>query len=187
MLKTLSSIAALLLAIAYLALGNGLFSTLLSVRSSLQFGSTETTGAIMSSYFLGLVVGVFWCREVIRKVGHIRAFAAFAALLSILPLCHAFVVNPWAWAFFRVIAGLCLSGVFMVAESWVNERATNQIRGQVLSFYMITFLSGARERPVSDQSGRHPKGQLVCPRIGAVFGCDYSHFLDAVRGTGACP
>ncbi|TQV78317.1 MFS transporter [Denitrobaculum tricleocarpae] len=139
MLKTLSSIAALLLAIAYLALGNGLFSTLLSVRSSLQFGSTETTGAIMSSYFLGLVIGVFWCREVIRKVGHIRAFAAFAALLSILPLCHAFVVNPWAWAVFRVIAGLCLSGVFMVAESWINERATNQIRGQVLSIYMITF------------------------------------------------
>ncbi len=139
MLKTLSSIAALLLAIAYLALGNGLFSTLLSVRSSLQFGSTETTGAIMSSYFLGLVIGVFWCREVIRKVGHIRAFAAFAALLSILPLCHAFVVNPWAWVVFRVIAGLCLSGVFMVAESWVNERATNKIRGQVLSIYMITF------------------------------------------------
>lgn len=139
MLKTLSSIAALLLAIAYLALGNGLFSTLISVRSSLQFGSTETTGAIMSSYFLGLVIGVFWCREVIRKVGHIRAFAAFAALLSILPLCHAFLVDPWAWAVFRVIAGLCLSGVFMVAESWINERATNQIRGQVLSIYMITF------------------------------------------------
>ncbi len=139
MLKTLSSIAALLLAIAYLALGNGLFSTLLSVRSSLQFGSTETTGAIMSSYFLGLVIGVFWCREVIRKVGHIRAFAAFAALLSILPLCHAFLVNPWAWAVLRVIAGLCLSGVFMVAESWINERATNKIRGQVLSIYMITF------------------------------------------------
>ncbi len=139
MLKTLSSIAALLLAIAYLALGNGLFSTLISVRSSLQFGSTETTGAIMSSYFLGLVIGVFWCREVIRKVGHIRAFAAFAALLSILPLCHAFLVDPWAWAIFRVIAGLCLSGVFMVAESWINERATNKIRGQVLSIYMITF------------------------------------------------
>jgi MFS family permease len=139
MLKTLSSLAALLMAIAYLALGNGLFSTLISVRSNLQFGSTETTGAIMSSYFLGLVVGVFWCREVIRKVGHIRAFAAFAALLSILPLCHAFVINPWAWVVFRIIAGLCMSGVFMVAESWINERATNKIRGQVLAIYMITF------------------------------------------------
>lgn len=139
MVKTLSSLAALLLATGYLALGNGLFSTLLSVRSNLQFGSTETTGAIMSSYFLGLVLGVFWCREVIRKVGHIRAFAAFAALLSILPLSHAFLVDPWVWAFFRVVAGICLAGVFMVAESWVNERATNEIRGQVLSIYMITF------------------------------------------------
>ncbi len=139
MLSTLLPLTALLVATAFLLLGNGLFSTLLAVRAGIEGYATEVTGTIMAAYFAGLVAGVFWCRRIVREVGHIRAFAAFAAILSVLPLAHAFLVYPWAWAMLRALAGLALAGLFMVTESWINERASNLNRGRVLAVYMITF------------------------------------------------
>ncbi|MCB2099646.1 MAG: MFS transporter [Rhodobacterales bacterium] len=139
MLDILRSISSLLLAILFLVLGHGLFTTLIGVRAGLEGYATETTGAIMSAYFLGQIIGVFWGRRVVRAVGHIRAFAAFAALVSILPLAHAYLVEPWAWALFRMAGGASLIGLFIVTESWINSRATNLTRGRVLSIYMITY------------------------------------------------
>lgn len=139
MAPTLMSIAALLAAAVLLMLGNGLFSTLLAVRAGIEGYSTEMTGVIMAAYFAGLVVGVFWCRGAIRDVGHIRSFAAFAAIMSILPLGHAFLVHPWAWVVFRGLAGLCIAGLFMVTESWINERASNEMRGRILAVYLTAY------------------------------------------------
>lgn len=139
MIGTLLPLASLVLAVVFLMSGHGLFSTLIGVRSGAEGYATETVGLIMSAYFGGQIAGVFWCRRVIRQVGHIRAFAAFAASVSVLPLGHAYLVDPWAWAAFRFAGGGSLVGLIMVAESWINERADNANRGQVLSFYMIAY------------------------------------------------
>jgi MFS family permease len=139
MARTLMSLAALLTAAVLLMLGNGLFSTLLAVRAGIESYSTQMTGVIMAAYFAGLVVGVFWCRSAIRDVGHIRSFAAFAAIMSVLPLGHAFLVHPWAWVVFRGLAGLCIAGLFMVTESWINERASNEMRGRILAVYLTAY------------------------------------------------
>ncbi|MCP5367096.1 MAG: MFS transporter [Hyphomicrobiales bacterium] len=139
MIGALLPLASLMLAIVFLMSGHGLFSTLIGVRAGAEGYATETVGLIMSAYFAGQIAGVFWCRRVIRQVGHIRAFAAFAAIVSVLPLGHAYLVNPWAWALFRFAGGASLVGLIMVAESWINERADNANRGQVLSFYMIAY------------------------------------------------
>jgi MFS family permease len=138
MLATLLSIAALLSGVGILLMGTGLLSTLLSLRTAIEGYSPELTGLVMSSYFAGLVVGSLYCSKVVHRIGHIRAFAAFASILSVTALIHGFVVTAPVWAVLRALSGFCMAGVFMVSESWLNARATNQTRGQVLAFYMIT-------------------------------------------------
>ncbi|MCZ4282904.1 MFS transporter [Kiloniella laminariae] len=142
MFSTLSSLVSLFLATAILVMGNGLFSTLIGVRASAEGFANETTGWVMAAYFFGIMSGVFLCRKMVASVGHIRTYAALAALMSILPLLHAYFVDPFAWALFRCLAGIAISGLFMVTESWINERADNAIRGQILAFYMITYYGG---------------------------------------------
>lgn len=138
MLATLLSVAALLSGVGILLLGHGLLGTLLSLRTALEGYSPQVTGLIMSSYFAGLVVGSLYCAKVVHRVGHIRAFAAFASILSVTSLTHAFIVTAPVWAILRGLSGFCMAGLLMVSESWLNARATNQTRGQVLAFYMIT-------------------------------------------------
>ena len=138
MLATLLSVAALLSGVGILLMGHGLLSTLLSLRTAIEGYSPELTGLVMSSYFAGLVAGSLYCSKVVHRIGHIRAFAAFASILSVTALIHGFVVTAPVWALLRALSGFCVAGVFMVSESWLNSRATNQTRGQVLSFYMIT-------------------------------------------------
>ncbi|MCZ6524086.1 MAG: MFS transporter [Alphaproteobacteria bacterium] len=138
MLATLLSVAALLSGVGILLMGNGLLSTLLSLRTAIEGYSPELTGLVMSAYFAGLVAGSLYCSKVVHRIGHIRAFAAFASILSVTALIHGFVVTAPVWALLRALSGFCVAGVFMVSESWLNTRATNQNRGQVLSFYMIT-------------------------------------------------
>ncbi len=138
MLPILSSVAALLLGIGTLLLGIGLLGTLLSLRTQIEGFPTEVTGLVMSAYFAGLVVGSLYCRHVVHRVGHIRAFAAFASIVSATSLAHAFVVTPLIWGVLRALSGFCVAGLYLVTESWLNARASNQTRGRILSFYMIT-------------------------------------------------
>jgi len=143
MLATLRSIAALLLSYGLLLMANGLFATLLGVRTSIEGFSTEVVGIVMAGYFLGLLTGGRHAVRVVASVGHIRAFAAFASIMSASALVHVLWIDPFAWFFLRFIAGFCMAGMIMVSESWINERATNQMRGRVLSFYMITNYFGS--------------------------------------------
>jgi len=138
MAQAFSSIFAVLLGVSFLTLGYGLLGTLLAVRMSVEGFATLTSGMVMGCYFLGLVVGALTAYRPVQVVGHIRTFAAFASTFSAATLAHVFVVEPISWGVLRFIEGYCMAGVFMCVESWLNDRATNETRGAVLSMYMVT-------------------------------------------------
>jgi MFS family permease len=140
---TIKSITSLLMSHGLLLLGNGMISILLGLRSRMEGFSTEITGFVMAGYFVGLLIGAIYAARVVASVGHIRAFAAFASIMSVAVLGHILYVDAVFWFCLRVIAGLCMAGMVMVVESWVNERATNETRGQILSLYMIINYLGA--------------------------------------------
>lgn len=143
MWNSIKSISSLLLSFGMLLLGNGMIGTLLGMRSRLEGFSTEITGVIMAGYPVGLMLGALYTVRVVAAVGHIRAFAAFASIMSVAVLAHVLFIDPVTWFVLRVVAGFCMAGMVMVVESWVNERATNQTRGRILSLYMITNYLGA--------------------------------------------
>lgn len=145
MFSTLSTVFSLLLSYGILLLANGLFSTLLGVRTQVEGFSTDIVGFIVASYFFGLLLGGVFAGRVVARVGHIRSFAAFASLMSITALLHPLWISVGSWMLLRAISGICMAGLIMVTESWLNERASNVNRGQVLSFYMITnyFAAGS--------------------------------------------
>ena len=119
-------------------LANGLFSTLLGVRTQVEGFSATLVGFIVAAYFSGLLLGGLFASRVVTRVGHIRSFAAFASLMSVSALLFPIFVTPGAWMFLRMLGGFCMAGMIMVTESWLNEAASNKTRGQILSFYMIT-------------------------------------------------
>ena len=143
MWNTIRSISSLLLSYGLLLLANGMFGTLLGLRSRLEGFSTEVTGFIMAGFFVGMLMGGIYAVRVVAAVGHIRAFAAFASIMSVAVLAHLLRIDAVTWFVLRIVAGFCMAGMVMVVESWVNERATNTKRGQVLSLYMITNYMGA--------------------------------------------
>ena len=138
MVKTLGTVGSLLLSYGLLLLANGLFSTLLGVRTQVEGFSANLVGFIVAAYFSGLLLGGLFAGRVVARVGHIRSFAAFASLMSVSALLHPIFVSAYGWMGMRFVAGFCMAGMIMVTESWLNSSATNQTRGKILSFYMIT-------------------------------------------------
>ena len=133
---------ALLLGFGILMLGDGLQGTLLAVRADLEGFSTTLTGLIMSSFYLGFLLGSILTPRLTIKVGHIRVFAAFAALSSAAILLHAIFVTVPMWIAMRLVSGFCFAGLYIVAESWLNDRASNETRGKLLSLYMVVTYVG---------------------------------------------
>lgn len=132
----------LMLGVLLLLLGNGLLGTLLGVRAGIEAFPTVAIGLIMSAYYLGYIGGARLAPRFIRRVGHIRTFAALAAIAATMVGLHALFVEPVAWGLFRAVTGLCFAGLFVVMESWINGRATNSTRGLLLSAYMLVNLGG---------------------------------------------
>jgi len=144
MFPVLKSFIALYSSILFLLMGASLLNSYLSFRLSFEGFSTQITGLILTAYYLGLVVGAFYCKRMIRSVGHIRAFAAFAAVTTIVVMIHGIYVSAPLWAGLRFVTGVSNMGLFMVIESWLNECAEPKVRGRVFSIYMImAYLGGA--------------------------------------------
>ena len=137
MWKDLSASWAILLGIGFMMLANGLQGTLLGVRAGIEGFSTFTTGIMMSGYFIGVFIGSFVAPRLVQRVGHIRVFSALASLASISILFHGVYVDPWLWMAMRVITGISFAGFYVVTESWLNDRASNETRGKILSIYML--------------------------------------------------
>jgi MFS family permease len=123
-------------------IGDGLQTTLLGVRASLEGFPTAVTGLIMSTFYLGFLAGALYAPGVVERVGHIRVFGALASMASASVLIHGIFVTPLAWSLLRLIGGFCLAGLYVVAESWLNDRASNRTRGQLLSIYMVVSYLG---------------------------------------------
>ncbi|HLS68293.1 MAG TPA: MFS transporter [Kiloniellales bacterium] len=140
MTRTLAPVTALLLSVALLLLGHGLFGTLLPVRAQIEAFPTPIIGLLGSLYFFGFGAGCVLGPYLIQRVGHIRAFAALAALLVATPLIHALFPVVSIWALLRILAGLCLAGLYTAIESWLNQAADNEQRGTVLSIYIVINL-----------------------------------------------
>ena len=128
--------------IALIMLGNGLQGTLLGLRANLEGFDTEVTGLVMSFYYAGFLAGSIVAPHIVGRVGHIRVFAALASLSSASVLLHAVFVDPITWGLVRIVTGFSYAGLFVVAESWLNGRATNETRGKLLSIYMVITLGG---------------------------------------------
>ncbi|MEL6375747.1 MAG: MFS transporter [Pseudomonadota bacterium] len=142
MFSVLSGAWALLLGMMLLQVGNGMQSTLLGIRGGLEGFSTFEMSLVMSGYFIGFLSGSRRAPGMIQRVGHVRVFAALASLISAVILLYPTFTNVYAWAFGRVLIGFCFSGVYVTAESWLNNAATNENRGKALSLYMLVQMMG---------------------------------------------
>lgn len=142
MLYVIRSSWPLLLGMLLLMVGNGLQGTLLGVRGDIEGFSTFWMSVIMSAYFLGFLGGSQMAPDLIRRVGHIRTFAALGSVISAVLILYPAIADPIAWTLLRVVIGFCFSAVYVTAESWLNNSASNETRGQALSLYMIVQMSG---------------------------------------------
>ncbi len=122
--------------------GNGLQGTLLGVRGESAGFSTFEMSVVMSGYFLGFLFASRSVPALIRKVGHVRVFAALASMISAVFVLYPILEHPVYWTIGRAIIGFCFCGVYVTAESWLNNSSTNETRGQAMSIYMIVQMSG---------------------------------------------
>lgn len=122
---------------AFLLLAGGLFGTLLGVRSELAGLPTALSSLISAAYYAGFLLGTRVTLEALGRVGHIRVYSALAAVLSAAMVGVGLTGEPAAWMFLRFVTGLCLAGLYVVAESWLNNLATNDNRGRLLALYLV--------------------------------------------------
>ena len=137
MSKVLKNSWALFLGMGCIMMAYGFQGSLLGVRAVQEEFSLTSTGFMMSGYFVGYFIGAATIPNIISSVGHIRVFAAFASLSSLVILMHSIIVNPLVWFFLRVLTGISMVCIYTVAESWLNDRSSNKNRGSVLSIYMV--------------------------------------------------
>ena len=135
--KVLKNSWALFLGMGFLMMAYGFQGSLLGVRAVQEQFSLAATGFMMSGYFVGYFIGAITIPNLISRVGHIRVFAAFASLASLVILVHSVFVNPYIWFILRVLTGVSMVCIYTVAESWLNDRSNNKNRGSVLSIYMV--------------------------------------------------
>jgi MFS family permease len=139
MISALRSVFSLLLGAGLMAFGVGLIGLLLPIRMDIEGVAPQIAGYVMSSYYAGFVGGSLMGQRIIGRVGHIRAFAAFAAILTAAIMVHALVFNVPLWGLMRASVGFCMAGLYAVIESWLNVRSSNELRGRVLSMYTLTI------------------------------------------------
>ncbi|MBB3312844.1 MFS family permease [Rhizobium sp. BK196] len=141
MTRNLLSVAALLFGTLFLFMGNGLQGILLPVRGNLEGYATTTLGLLGTSWAAGFVIGCLVAPKIVRRVGHVRAFSGFIAIIAIIALVSGIVIDPVWWVILRAVTGFSTAGTSMIIESWLNERANNESRGAIFSLYIgITLL-----------------------------------------------
>lgn len=142
MLTVIRSAWPLLLGMFLLQIGNGLQGSLMGVRGAIEGFSTFHLSLIGSAYFLGFLGGSSIAPKFIARVGHVRVFAALGSFISAIVISYPIVTDPYVWMLLRIGIGFSLSGVYVTAESWLNNSATNETRGQSLSAYMLMQMLG---------------------------------------------
>ena len=135
-------IFSLLRGTAFLLAASGLHGLLLPLRGQLEGFSTASLGLMGTAWAGGFVTGCYFAPRIVRRAGHVRAFGAFAASGAIVALLTGLWIDEYVWILLRAFTGFTMAGAFMVIESWLNERATNENRGTVFGLYMmVTYAS----------------------------------------------
>ncbi|KOF18247.1 MFS transporter [Ensifer adhaerens] len=142
MRKNLLPVASLLLGTLFLFLGNGLQGLLLPVRGTAEGYPTTILGLIGTSWAAGFVLGCFFAPNVVKRIGHVRAFSVFTSMIAIVALMTGILIDPTWWLILRALTGFSTAGTSMIIESWLNERATNESRGVIFSLYIAITLFG---------------------------------------------
>ncbi len=137
MFAVLTKTWALFFGFAIISLAHGLQGTLIGVRAVFEGFSFISTGFVVAGYYVGYLTGSIVIPIFLKRVGHIRVFAALASLASIAILLHSVFIQPYMWFFIRILTGISLAGIYVIMESWLNDKSTNETRGQILSIYMI--------------------------------------------------
>ena len=132
----------LLASILLLMVGSGLQGSLLGVRAEEAAFNQTVIGVVLGLYYLGYVVGSAWVPGLIRSVGHIRVFASLASLASAAVVVHGVWVSPLPWIVLRFVTGVCVAGLFVVSESWLNEVSTSATRATLLAVYNTVVTAG---------------------------------------------
>ena len=136
MLVTIGSVASLLVGVAFLISGHGLQLTLIPLRAAAEGWSPVAIGVIGSAYYVGFVLGCVGAPFIILRAGHIRAFAALVSMCAAVSLLQGMMVEVAPWIFFRFVIGVVFAGLYMIVESWLNDRASNENRGTIMSVYI---------------------------------------------------
>lgn len=132
------SLSSLLTSYGLLLIANGLFSTIIAIRTKTEAFSDSTIGMVLACYFIGMLLSSLYAANMVSIIGHIRTFATLGTLASMVVLAHLLWVDAFFWGGLRLVSGFCMGGMIVVTEGWLNERASNQNRGHILSLYMIT-------------------------------------------------
>lgn len=141
LVRALGPVAALLISTAFLLMGNGLQGTLIPVRGNIEsFGNFEL-GLLGTGYFAGFTLGCVLGPMLLRRGGHIRTYMAMASVASVVALLHVLVVEPAVWSLLRAVTGFCFAVLYVVIESWLNEKAPNAQRGAIFSIYSVINLT----------------------------------------------
>ena len=137
-----TQIGTLIVATSVVQLANGFFGTFISLRIAVEdFGAT-LSGLVLSSYFVGFTLGALRCGQIIQRIGHIRAYAAFAGLVALATSIMPLLVGPLSWLALRAVIGFGCAGLFVTTESWLNAKAHPAARGTVFAVYMVgTFVA----------------------------------------------
>lgn len=142
-MRLIISFAALFMSVILLQLGSGGVAPL-DALSGIQLHFTKAeVGMLGSAHFFGFFIGCWWAPRLMGTVGHSRAFAAFAAAGTIGLLAHMLVISPYAWAFLRVLSGLCVAGCYTIIEAWLQAKLTNETRGRAMGTYRVVDICGS--------------------------------------------
>lgn len=131
--------AAPIISLVIVTLGSGFLTTLLTVRLHAAGSGSFIIGLLTAFYYLGLVIGSFSTHRIIKRVGHIRIYSAFAAIMAVSIMLQGIFVDATSWIILRFISGFCIAGLYIAIESWMLVVAPPERRGQVLSLYMVSF------------------------------------------------
>lgn len=140
--RNILPVFSLLLGTLFLFLGNGLQGLLLPMRGTHEGYSNEILGLLGTTWAAGFVAGCFAAPLLVRRIGHVRAFSGFGAIICLNVLITGMFVHDAAWLTLRAVTGFCTAGTSMIIESWLNERATNESRGAIFSLYIAITLMG---------------------------------------------
>lgn len=142
MIKVIVTAWPLLLGVMLLMVGNGMQGSLLGIRGTIEGFKTFELSVVMSSYFAGFLVGSLLVPDMLRRVGHVRVFSALGSVISAVLVLYPVAPDWMIWSGLRMLIGFSFCGVYITAESWLNNTATNETRGQALSAYMIVQMIG---------------------------------------------